>query len=601
MSPNPVSLGSATWTNNSATLTLDSAQTINIEMCDGATGDWVQSANVTETKETTIIKEGSGARKLVIASGFTTGIIAYKNISTLNVSTKQKISFWIRVDATGGTVANTYRIDLCSDDNGTTPVNSFTIPIRLETARQYCITLSPDAGAGNLGSAIESIALYALLDPGSATVYVDNIIACTTNGLNIQSLVGKNIAGDTTWWTLKSINGTTVIFGESQQTGSSICNYSGDTESITTYNRETIKTDPATAYSTSVAVIQDSGSLGNLITFSGGWNPITNSQDGKTFFDGLNGWGYGIRIGPSVGWYTKYEKIALVRYFSCWHLDSIYSCEFDIEAYSCNRGDYQACAVFISGCYSNIFYNIITTCNDSGVRINVSRNIIESIISKGNYNNGILLTSSSFNNKIYNAIFGSNASGDINTGTFAETLYLENSNLLSTTEVSMPSTTYSGASIFSQKHDQTVGNHKKWVCLVGASYYTTVIDTTIFDVSSPSTRIIPGHAIIKSECVIAQISVDSGQTVTASVKVRESVAGDGTDYNGSRIRLLLRKNVAMGINSNTLIATATSASEGAFENIQGTSDTVTDNGVLEFFVDCDGTTGWISIDSVIIS
>jgi len=50
-----------------------------------------------------------------------------------------------------------------------------------------------------------------------------------------------------------------------------------------------------------------------------------------------------------------------------------------------------------------------------------------------------------------------------------------------------------------------------------------------------------------------------------------------------------------------LIATATSASEGAFENIQGTSDTVTDNGVLEFFVDCDGTTGWISIDSVIIS
>ena len=47
-----------------------------------------------------------------------------------------------------------------------------------------------------------------------------------------------------------------------------------------------------------------------------------------------------------------------------------------------------------------------------------------------------------------------------------------------------------------------------------------------------------------------------------------------------------------------MLDTATSASIGAWEVLSGTTPTVTGNGVLEYYVDCDGSAGWISVDDV---
>lgn len=172
---------------------------------------------------------------------------------------------------------------------------------------------------------------------------------------------------------------------------------------------------------------------------------------------------------------------------------------------------------------------------------------------------------------------------------------LHNVTLGSGTELVNQTSLSSRSRIGSQKHDQTAGNHKSFL-----SAGTITIDTTIFDVT-PSARLTPNSASNKLEMDIGKARVDSGGTVTFSVKVRESVAGDGTDYNGNRIRLRVRKNVAAGIADDATLATATIASEGAFETISGTTDAVTDNGELTAYIDCDGTQGSINVDTGTVS
>ena len=160
----------------------------------------------------------------------------------------------------------------------------------------------------------------------------------------------------------------------------------------------------------------------------------------------------------------------------------------------------------------------------------------------------------------------------------------------SSTEVTGQSS-LEGGIISSQKHDRTAGNHKTW-----KTYGTISIDTTIYD-TTPSERLTPNNATSKLESGCHLVAVDSGGAVTPSVKVRKSVVGDGAAYNGNQPRLIVKKNVAAGITVDTVLATATNAANGAWETLSGTSPTVTDDAVLEFVIDCDGTTGWINVDS----
>ena len=201
-----------------------------------------------------------------------------------------------------------------------------------------------------------------------------------------------------------------------------------------------------------------------------------------------------------------------------------------------------------------------------------------------------------------NCTFGAtnaHATADIrisNANTFVRA-YLRNCLLASGTEVLSQTNMVPGAFISSQKHDQTAGLHKTW-----KDEGTLAIDTTISRTASPSLRMTPLSAStkLKSGTLVRRfrIPVLSGQTATINAYVRESVVGDGTDYNGNRIRLVVERATALGISTDAVLATATIASEGAFELISGTTAAVTDNGVIEFFLDCDGTTGWVNIDDV---
>ena len=182
-----------------------------------------------------------------------------------------------------------------------------------------------------------------------------------------------------------------------------------------------------------------------------------------------------------------------------------------------------------------------------------------------------------------------------------ENIVFENCLLASASEVASQSLLIKGATISSQKHDQTAGLHRTW-----KREGTLAIETTagLFDVT-PGLRLTPLSASEKlnsdGRYPVLSAAVANGGTLTVGVKVRESVVGDGTDYNGSRIRLIVKRNAAAGIASDTVLATATVASEGAFETVSGTTIAVTDDAVLDFMVDCDGTTGWINVDTFTVN
>lgn len=144
-----------------------------------------------------------------------------------------------------------------------------------------------------------------------------------------------------------------------------------------------------------------------------------------------------------------------------------------------------------------------------------------------------------------------------------------------------------------QRNDQTVGNHRAFI-----RYGIITRDTAIYRTASPSMRIEPESStyLVNTKIRPFRVAVNSGQTCTPSVYVRESVLGDGVAYNGVRIKLYQKANYNLGVESDVLLATATAASTGAWELLTGTTAAATDDGVFEFYLEFNGTAGWINID-----
>jgi hypothetical protein len=114
-------------------------------------------------------------------------------------------------------------------------------------------------------------------------------------------------------------------------------------------------------------------------------------------------------------------------------------------------------------------------------------------------------------------------------------------------------------------------------------------DTNMTD-KAPSERLVPQSLTTKLRSGSKFVAMNAGDYATISMRVKIS-----PDYNGSNPRLILRHNGALGINKNFIIKEISSRSN-TFELISGRTPTVNSRGVLEFYIDCDGTQGWINID-----
>ena len=405
----------ATWTNLSKTVTLNAAETLTIDLCETAwtgTGDTI----ITRTAVATDGKEGSYCMKLAVDSSPQANILqAYYAIGTIDFSAYQKISFWIKNQAKIAD-ATTWVVNLCSDTAGTIPVDTFVIPAITSTTRWIPLTLTK-VGGGNLGNAIKSIAIYSGTTAPTASryIYVDDFIACTTDGLNLQSLISKNTleqGGTEGWYGIQSINGVTVLLdGNPNTKGNTGRGYSGATETVATYKRETIKTDLVSSNTVVVQDIQDSGTVGNNIEFQGGYNIVSNEQDGESFFDGLNGNGYGLQLSSKV--YVTLNHLNFSRYYYGIYFDSSNNNTITTVLNACNN----TYGLKFDSSNSNVITAITNANNNSyyGVFFTSSNNNTITTITNVNSNaSGIRFTSS--NNNIATAI--TNANNNSNSGIY---------------------------------------------------------------------------------------------------------------------------------------------------------------------------------------
>jgi hypothetical protein len=293
---------------------------------------------VTSTADATIYRTSTGSAKHVIAAGFGTGLASYFALgSAQDYSAYQGITLWVHVTVKA-LAAGELSIRLCSDAAGVTTVDTLALPAITQTGQWIPVYI--DKGSA-LGASIQSIALYGDTDNGAITVYLDNINtvkAAGNDALTLQSLIGKNTAGEY-WWALRSINGTTLTLDSSPITavGTAGRGYYGTTESVTTYKRETIKTALVAVNTNSVQAVQDSGTVGSLITFSGGWNRTDMStQTLETWFDGQSGFGVGVHINAKD--YLSLDKIYGVRYYRAFTFDNSFTTVGIVGAGNCNLG-----------------------------------------------------------------------------------------------------------------------------------------------------------------------------------------------------------------------------------------------------------------------
>jgi hypothetical protein len=98
---------------------------------------------------------------------------------------------------------------------------------------------------------------------------------------------------------------------------------------------------------------------------------------------------------------------------------------------------------------------------------------------------------------------------------------------------------------------------------------------------------------------IKKCIINSGSTKNINVYIRKSVLADGPPaYNGSEVKLIIKEAPEIGsnFNSDIIACTTTSAANGNWELLTYTTPTATNNGILEFYIACNGNQGWVSID-----
>jgi len=211
---------------------------------------------------------------------------------------------------------------------------------------------------------------------------------------------------------------------------------------------------------------------------------------------------------------------------------------------------------------------------------------------------GLNITGDTYNTFIDTSTFGStttHATGDVNISGvgICPQVVLRNCVRNSTTKLSNPGNMTEGGFVSSARDQQTAGSH-----LTTKKYGTINVDTTIFNKGSPSSRMTPNNAAStnKLQGGVKKFAVPNGQTAIVSVFLRKSVAGDGSAYNGNQPRLILKADPAVGITSDTVLATADNTYNGTFKALTGTTPAITDDAVFQVYIDCDGTSGWINVD-----
>ena len=157
---------------NTSTETWDCiTQGTTVEDCEDA---WTANTNVTSSAEGTIKLRGSNSVKIDIADAFGTGVAAYEDISSKDISSYTALHFWIRSSV--ATDAGDLKIRVSEETAGGTGATYEDLDVPALTADTWtpcCVDFSTPA---NL-NAVLSVALVINKDLGAQTVYIDDLRA----------------------------------------------------------------------------------------------------------------------------------------------------------------------------------------------------------------------------------------------------------------------------------------------------------------------------------------------------------------------------------------------------------------------------------------
>jgi len=175
-------------------------------------GNWVGSAGALTSLNLGSPHQGSVNQQIGVAAIQGAGKVAYQALGSVqDFSAFQAISFSLMTTTLAAIPNNQFYLALCSDTAGAVVVDRFDISDTTSTfgtgllgnatyAMKYHITKT---GGGNLGSSIQSVALYANTDPGTPTLQLDNIVAVKALSdptcISVQHLIHNGVTTDGFW------------------------------------------------------------------------------------------------------------------------------------------------------------------------------------------------------------------------------------------------------------------------------------------------------------------------------------------------------------------------------------------------------------------
>lgn len=282
-SRDPFSIGDVTWTNGSNVLTLSSSSEVYV-LEDGS-GTWTNVALTTTPTSSTTYYLGTNSIVFTIpTTPPSSSLLAYKNLgSAIDLSAYQELCFMFGLGDAYYYPGDFLVLNLCSDTSGQTVVDSIKIPALHAGITYGRLKVSvKKTGGGNLGSSIQSIALYCDQSYSSGSTvgfWLDEVYACKTDGIKLTSLLSKQSSkSNFELYPIEYISGSSVYIAQNQtNTTLTRPTYYGTTETVTTYAR-----DPIFVLNNSDGAI-DSVEVDNLF-FEGGWDTSTDEQDSITFF-----------------------------------------------------------------------------------------------------------------------------------------------------------------------------------------------------------------------------------------------------------------------------------------------------------------------------
>ncbi len=612
---------------NNTVVRLASAVTANIASTGPGRAAWTSAggANVITSFDTSNFKEHNNSDSISIQSGFTTGLAAYWPTGTLDLSGYQQVSFWIRQTGGAASLADEIDLRLCSDAAGVTAVNTINIPA--QTGGGW-IPVTVDL-ATNLGSSIQSIALYVNTDRGAQTFLFSNIIACkassAADSLTLTSLIGKNTTGEM-WWPIQSINGTRIMLDgpNTTPTSTAVRGYYGTTSTVETYKRELLRVGPIAGSGFWFRPPENGTVTEGYITYSGGWDRTDMStQVSETWLDGVNNAAnsgifefnatrtlnaiegfsfcrasFGIKLGAP----TNLLRLKVKSACACDNVGGSISgnpwASSDLDVENANTST----NVFLSAGSAKAATNFIAKLHNvvsctQGFNINPSSSVKMSI-NVLNGQRGILTdTSFSFPGDGF-LVYDSSFDNTTATGLFLNqggNFYLNNcqfngqgySNSFSITSANA----YTSSAFFSQNHDQTAGNHK--IFIVSSSTNTALISAATDQrqtASGISWKMQPLNTIHSSyfpvTLSLAKVACAANSLVTIKAWMRRS-------NTGLTMRLVCKGGQIAGVSSDVVDAMTAAADTWAEQTI---TFTPTEVGVVEITAEAWGGTtfsGWV--------